>query len=737
ALDAASIGLHNSFTELSGGGGSGVVLEDGTLVFPMQAIKTDGKSVLLVMRLESSNKKWTLSRQTTGAGCRDPSITRWGEVLAMAHCAGGYYDVYKSTAAGTAWFGGAPISRVWGNSLKRQGGHGVQSGLTTASIEDMEVVLLTAPVYSKEGDAAKGQLHLWLADGARVHDAGPVSDAAHNAAASSLLYKSGGAKEEELILLYEKKNGDGDSYDLVAVSLTDRLPEIKKVVRAWKELDAALKGCTPTTSLNPKEKGMCSGPVPTDGLVGFLSNTLDQTAWVDEYRGVNATVKGGQLTRTERGVTFKGSGSWAEWPVGSRGQNQPYYFANNKFTLAATVMIHAVPEADTPLLGVRMNDSAKTVLFGLSYTPDSKWKVTVSGQSRRLPDDDETWEVNRAYQVAVKMNTDDEFAVYVDGDEIYEGTYGTSLFDSHRISHFYFGGDGAAASATASPHVTVANVLLYNDELFSDGFKKLTQSKVALPKPAAEKEQVRGPQAGSSLPTSGSGTSVPEVGPEVSGGEEEGVEDVLAPAVPPLVAPESHAGPKPPEETAAKNASSQGPGAPALPADKAQAAAEEHQSEKETNDIPAAQGKEATPPPPAAGEGHGANDGGKLSPERQPAPKAEEQEEGESEVRSDDVVSEPLPPPSPSPPSSVSAPAEEGEDNAVVGAPEGAGAEQPPVLEAKDAAPTSAAGPGASPPVRSDADEAPTKSTPGTAPHGTVQPTAAEAEKATQGRCAA
>ncbi|RNF10076.1 trans-sialidase, partial [Trypanosoma conorhini] len=138
-------------------------------------------------------------------------------------------------------------------------------------------------------------------------------------------------------------------------------------------------------------------------------------------------------------------------------------------------------------------------------------------------------------------------------------------------------------------------------------------------------------------------------------------------------------------------------------------------------------------PPPQAGEGHGANDGGKLSPEQPPAPKAEEQEEGESEVRSDDVVSGPLPPPSPPSQSSVSAPAEEGEANAVVGAPEGAGAEQPPVLEAKDAAPTSAAGPGASPPVRSDADEAPTKSTPGTAPHGTVQPTAAEAEKATQG----
>ncbi|RNE96837.1 trans-sialidase [Trypanosoma conorhini] len=228
AVDAASMGLHDSFTELSGGGGSGAVLEDGTLVFPMQATDKGGKSVLLVMRMEPSKKKWTLSRETTGAGCKDPSIARWGEdkLLAMAHCAGGYYDVYKSSAAGTAWFGGAPISRVWGNSLRRQGGHGVQSGLTTASIEDTEVVLLTTPVYSEEGDAAKGQLHLWLTDGARVHDVGPVSDAAHDAATSSLLYKSDGA-QEELLLLYEKKGAES-SYSLVAASLTDRLPEIKK-----------------------------------------------------------------------------------------------------------------------------------------------------------------------------------------------------------------------------------------------------------------------------------------------------------------------------------------------------------------------------------------------------------------------------------------------------------------------------------------------------------------------------
>ncbi|RNE99143.1 trans-sialidase, partial [Trypanosoma conorhini] len=196
AVDAASIGFHASLTELSGGGGSGLVLSDGTLVFPMQAINREKKSVLLAFRLAPSKKKWELSSGTTGAGCRDPSIVEWGEdgkLLAMAPCARGSYDVYPSTPRGVAWYTtGEPISRVWGTSPNRQGGDGVQSGFVTAEIEGKKVMLLTTPVYSEEEEgAAKGALHLWLTDNSRVHDVGLVSAAGDDAAASSLLYRSG------------------------------------------------------------------------------------------------------------------------------------------------------------------------------------------------------------------------------------------------------------------------------------------------------------------------------------------------------------------------------------------------------------------------------------------------------------------------------------------------------------------------------------------------------------------
>ncbi|EKG07932.1 complement regulatory protein, putative [Trypanosoma cruzi] len=232
-------------------------------------------------------------------------------------------------------------------------------------------MLITAPVY--ENDNVKGRLHLWVTDKARVYDVGPVSREEDDAAASSLLLNSG-KNNKELISLYENKKSDG-SYNLVTVSLTEKLERIKEVVKTWKYLDGALKTCRSGSSgtVDLPTKGMCNGRVPTDGLVGFLSGNFPDNTWRDEYLGVNATVKNGERT-VPNGWTFKGPGAWAEWPVGKLGQTVPYYFANTEFTLVATVSIHEVPkEGSIPLMGVRMNDTSSTVLFGLSYTREKKW----------------------------------------------------------------------------------------------------------------------------------------------------------------------------------------------------------------------------------------------------------------------------------------------------------------------------------------------------------------------------
>ncbi|KAF8287203.1 putative trans-sialidase, Group VIII [Trypanosoma cruzi] len=523
-----------SLAELIGGGGSGAVMDDGSLVFPMQAKNRDGTSVLLSMSFDPSENKWELPQITPGKGCRDPTLVKWEEdkdderLFMMAHCAGGYYDVYRSTENGGNWNGHfQPITRVWGNTHNRKG-HGVQSGFTTAIIEEKKVMLITAPVYPK--DDGKGRLHLWVTDKARVFDVGPVSRKDDDAAASSLLMKG---DNNELISLYE--NNKEEKYNLVALSLTEKLERIKEVVKTWKDLDSALKTCSSGSSGNvdARKKGMCKARVPIDELVGFLSGNFSDGTWRDEYLGVNAKVHGPAEKRREvpNGLTFKGSGAGAVWPVGEMGQTVPYYFANNEFTLVATVSIHEVPQSGSiPLMGVRMNDTKGTVLFGLSYTHDKKWlAISEDPATSKLVDE---WEPNKTYQVGLRMD-EEKWTVIVDGKEIHNTNYNEDLFDFHRISHFYIGGDSKHQSATGG-HVTVTNVMLYNEKLWGDKLYKLNASKVTIPSLSAEKQptgQVTGTDAlVASEPKSEESASHEELNEDDIDEQEENSADDLAPA---------------------------------------------------------------------------------------------------------------------------------------------------------------------------------------------------------------
>ncbi|RNF09645.1 putative trans-sialidase, partial [Trypanosoma cruzi] len=291
----------------------------------------------------------------------------------------------------------------------------------------------------------------------------------------------------------ENKKSDR-AYNLVAVRLTEKLGRIKEVVKTWKDLDSALHSCSSGSSATvglPK-KGMCNGPVPTDELVGFLSGNSTGSEWKDEYLGVNAKVHGPAEKRigVPNGLTFKGPGAGAVWPVGEMGQTVPYYFANNEFALVATVSIHEVPKegnSPVPLIGVRMNDTSSTVLFGLSYTHGKKWLAIPENSGS--PEDIGVWEPNKTYQVGLRMNTDCWIA-FVDGKEIDCTKYNESLFDFHRISHFYIGGDSKNQSATGG-HVTVTNVMLYNEKLLEPDLRKLHASKVTIPSLGVE-EQSKG-----------------------------------------------------------------------------------------------------------------------------------------------------------------------------------------------------------------------------------------------------
>ncbi|RNE96394.1 trans-sialidase, partial [Trypanosoma rangeli] len=471
-----------SSTYFFAGGGSGTLMSDGTLLFPVQAIK-NGNTFLVVAHFTPSETKWMPLLDMVGEGCRDSSIVEWGalddrRIFMMAPCTDGSYYMHESLVSLDYWSDGEPISRLWGISGDGKG-EGVRSGFITATIDGKKVMLLTMPVYSEE--KGESQLHLWMTDNARMHDVGPMSREGDDAAASSLLYRSG---KKELILLYENKKS-GDSYSLVAVNLTEQLERIKSVVKAWEDMDTALKNCASTGTVDPRIKNVCKGPVPTKGLIGFWSNSLEGNLWKDEYFRVNAMVHGGNVAGTEGGVRFRGAAAGAEWPMGNKAQFQPYYFVNNDFTLVATVMINVVPETDSPvpLMGVRMNDNDGTVLVGLFYTKDKKWGVTVNGKSQGLSDKDGTWQPGTTYQVILKK-LGKSLYVYVDNNELIQERVLRPAYTSRGVLDFYVGGDGA--KGTDEVDVTVGNVLLYNEALHADRLTSLSASKVTLPTPAAE-----------------------------------------------------------------------------------------------------------------------------------------------------------------------------------------------------------------------------------------------------------
>ncbi|PWU97529.1 putative trans-sialidase, Group VI [Trypanosoma cruzi] len=507
AVPYASVGELDSWTGLIGGGGSGVRMEDGTLVFPVEGMKkgdteNDLKTVsLIIYNSKDTAASWKLSKGMSDGGCSDPSVVEWekDKLIMMTACDDGRRRVYEIGDMGKSWTEAlGTLSRVWTNK-QDEGAKGVRSGFITATIDGDEnkrnVMLVTLPVYAKEADKKeKGELHLWLTDNTHIVDIGPVSD--DDAAASSLLYKSAGSgdKKEELIALYEKKNVDGYSQSLVMVSvlLTEQLKRVKDVLQTWKKVDETVSKLCPSSAESDVESASpdtaCSPTVKiTDGLVGFLSGNFSENTWRDEYLGVNATVKGNdgggkKATRTSDGVTFHGAG--AEWPVGSQGENQLYHFANYNFTLVATVSIDKVPKEGSPipLMGVKMDDDGKTVLLGLSYDKEGKWELSCGGGSP----EDHSITSETTHQVVLMLQNGTQGSAYVDGQRV-GGDVPCDLINTKdkKISHFYIGGDGNSAKGASEVQeevsVTVSNVLLYNRPLDDDEITALN-TKLSIPK---------------------------------------------------------------------------------------------------------------------------------------------------------------------------------------------------------------------------------------------------------------
>ncbi|RNC36409.1 trans-sialidase, partial [Trypanosoma cruzi] len=486
---------HNSLSQLIGGGGSGVKMNDSTLVFPVEGLKElDGnkKTVSLIIHNSADTKSWKLSKEVPYDGCSDPSVVEWekGKLIMMTACDDGRRRVYESGDKGDSWTEAiGTLSRVWGN--KKGNEKGVRSGFITAKIEDRDVMLVTLPVYpekagNKETGNGKGELHLWLTDDTHIVDIGPVSGE-DDAAASSLLYKIGNNNEEELIALYEKKKVDAEkpSPGMVSVILSAQLQRVKDVLATWKKVDERVSNLC--LSFNVEKDTSSGTAMPTNGLVGFLSGNFSNDTWRDEYLGVNATVKKKErATEDADGVQFHGA--WAEWPVGEQGENQLYHFANYKFTLVATVSIDGVPEGDTsiPLLGATMNDGDNNkVLLGLSYNGGGKWELSCGGGTNSQ-EHNSAWETEKTYQVAIVLHNGTQGSAYVDGQRVGDASCELQNTKDKGISHFYIGGDGNSAGSQEGVSVTVRNVLLYNRPLTEEEVGAINPNKDPITAPVTE-----------------------------------------------------------------------------------------------------------------------------------------------------------------------------------------------------------------------------------------------------------
>ncbi|EKF98862.1 trans-sialidase, putative, partial [Trypanosoma cruzi] len=229
----------------------------------------------------------------------------------------------------------------------------------------------------------------------------------------------------------------------------------------------------------------CGAGKITDGLVGFLSGNFSDATWRDEYLGVNATVtKEEAAEKTDNGVTFKGRGAGAQWPVGKQGENQLYHFANYNFTLVATVSIEGEPEGDNPipLMGAKINDGDNNLVpLGLSYNKEKKLILLCGGGENK--EHSSTWDTQRQYQVAIVLQNAKQGSAYVDGKPLEGMPFDLKDKGSKVISHFYIGGDGDSAEGQEGLSVTVTNVLLYNRPLSSEEIAALAKNTITIPKP--------------------------------------------------------------------------------------------------------------------------------------------------------------------------------------------------------------------------------------------------------------
>ncbi|RNC38578.1 trans-sialidase-like protein, partial [Trypanosoma cruzi] len=510
----SSASHEGNLTDYIASGGSGILMEDGTLVFSMMAKneKNEVNVYSMIIYSKDNGSTWSLSKGISPAECGAPRITEWeGSLLMIVDCKNGQ-RVYESCDMGTTWTEAiGTLPGVWVNSQPGDYPEGVLhvDALITATIEGRKVMLYTQRGHASGGNKATA-LYLWVTDNNRSFYFGPVGmdSAGEKEVASSLLYSDG-----KLHLLQRSINGEGNAISFSR--LTEELSTIKSTLSTWSQKDVFFSNLS----------------IPTVGLVAVLSNaSASDDTWNDEYLCLNATVTkatkvkdGFQLTEPESGVI---------WPVNIQGNNVRHVFLSHNFTLVASVTIEVAPSEKTPLLTATLADTNSPLTMGILYTANKKWmtifndNVTESG----------SWELGKEYQVALMLQGK-RASVYIDGESLWKEEVPLTDETPPELFAFCFGACGEDDDEVkSSPKeivkkslVTVTNVFLYNRPLNSTEMnaikdrkpvpKRAPEPRVKIaPKPVAPVVPVApaGP-AGPAVPAAPAGPAVPaaSAGPAV------------------------------------------------------------------------------------------------------------------------------------------------------------------------------------------------------------------------------
>ncbi|RNF02967.1 trans-sialidase [Trypanosoma rangeli] len=463
-------------------GARGVAVAGNTIVFPIVGdieVDDDDVHACTVIYSEDNGATWKFPAvPVIGKDCDSATLLEWEGKLLMATSKSTSWRrrVYESNDKGKTWteaYGTLP--RLLSQSDAPPMLYG-SVDLMTATIEKRSVLLYTQ-LFSSSSAAAAGKqssthkvINLWLSDGARIFDVGPISaDDAGFYPFTSLLHTQGG-----LFALYSKKGEHGGLDSLVFRPLTEQLQHIKSLLHTWKGVDdrvSTLCSSTTTATKGGTKAAGCVGPLPTAGLIGFLSNNASDTHWNDECLGLGATVSTGTTTKVENGFRLAGRGARIVWPMGRQESNPVRSYVGEELTLVATVTISKVPTGVTSLLGVSMM-SPNGKRLGLWYDERRHWKTKRGEEGNASA---VTWEVGTAYRVAFTLQKGG-CSAYVDGQLVGSlGDQGVSPLEAPHspgvgrerslpeiqpeiVSDIYFGGYGEDAES----HVTVTNVLLYS-----------------------------------------------------------------------------------------------------------------------------------------------------------------------------------------------------------------------------------------------------------------------------------